>query len=131
MTVTTRFEGVGGRGGHRLYTCSRCNGNLTGSEIRDGYVWVGSNDIEGGRMEPSLELMAQTHICDPEQVASELSNARRSLTGLIEVQLPRWLGKLEWAQSTGRKKLARLYGKKVESIRETIGRRRAKIEELG
>jgi hypothetical protein len=132
VTVNTRFVGVSGRGGQLLYTCSRCDGNLTGPEIRDSYVWVDdSNDIEGGRMEASLELMAQTHICDPEQVASELFKARSSLAGLIEVHLPRWSEKLEWADSSGRKNLARLYERKVESIRETIGRRRAKIEELG
>ena len=74
--------------------------------------------------------MAQAHRCDPKQVASELFASRRSLTGLIEVQLPRWSVKLEWADNSGRKNLARLYERKVESIRETIGRRRAEVEEL-
>jgi hypothetical protein len=73
-------------------------------------------------MEASLELMAQTHICDPEQVARELFKARRSLKDLIEVDLPRWSARAE---------LNSKYEKKVASLRELMDSRRAKIEELG
>ena len=115
-----------------MYKCSRCDGDLTVPESRNGFVWVDdSNDVEGGRMELSLELLAQTHICDPEQVASELFKASRSLKALIDVQLPRWSARAELARLDNKdSKYTEGLERKVASIKELMDMRRAKIEEL-